>query len=122
MENINDSLRKLISENINEKYMTIFYTSISLLWEKIVKKCELDTVFLKELQGLKIAVDEMEPYKNVCVMADSDYDESDYSYCIHELRKFLYRKEFFNSNYLQEIETYPPVYRDLYYYTRCNAL
>ena len=53
MENINDSLRKLISENIGEEYMTIFYTSISLLWEKVVKKCELDTVFFKGITRIK---------------------------------------------------------------------
>ena len=105
--------------------MTIFYTSISLLWEKVVKKCELDTVFLKELQELKKSVDEMEPYKNisvVCQETDYDYDESDYQYCRHELRKFLYRKEFFDSIYLQEIETYPRVYRNLRFYSRCTAL
>lgn len=125
MENINDSMRELISVIIGEEYMTIIYTSISLLWEKVVKKCKLDTVFFKELQNLKDIVDEMEPYKNVSVICqdeDTDYDEADYQYCCHELRKFLYRKEFFNSIYLQEIETYPPLYRNLRFYSRCNAL
>ena len=113
MENINDSMRNCISDIIIKKSLTKFYTSISILWGKIVKKCELDTVFLKELQELKEAIDEMEPYKNisvVCQETDYDYDESDYQYCRHELRKFLYRKEFFNSTYLLETETHSPQY------------
>ena len=54
--------------------------------------------FLKELQELKISVDETEPYKNisvVCQDGDYDYDEADYEYCCHMLRQFLNRKEFF---------------------------
>lgn len=107
-----NSMKDFILSILIKKSLKKFYTSISILWEKIDKKCEEDTVFYQELQKLKVAIDEMEPYQNVSVSDNSysDYDESDYSYCCHKLQKFLYRKEFFNSTYLLEMETYSPRY------------
>ena len=128
--------RDFISTIIDEKDMTKYYTSASILCEKIVKKCELDAVFADELLELKGDVDFMERFKNISVISQNDdgdedndddddgeyYDEQDYAEICHLFKKFLFRKEFFNSKYLTEIEKYSPMYKKSELYSRWTDL
>ena len=61
--------RDFISTIIDEKYMTKYYTSASILCEKIVKKCELDAVSAEDLLQLKRDINFLERFKNVSVFS-----------------------------------------------------
>jgi hypothetical protein len=106
MDSENDSMKYFISKIISKKDMTVFYTSISVLWGKTVDKCKIDREFLSKLVSLKNNVDDLEQYRNISVDSeeDTDYDEADYSYACHSFCQLFYIKEFFNSVYLSKIQ------------------